>query len=187
MRLQRVAADEIDEAEAARIVVGNGLAVIEMQRRRGRVSGLSKRSRWKAPGIVVSAASTRNDPDMPRWAISVSPPSSWKSRYFARRASPAIRRPGQALAEAGREGKADVFLAAVRPLRCALRPWPARGRAGRSRPRAVQAFAWSRITARNAGPYFCSLTAPTPCSPARPFERARPRPWPSRSECDRGR
>ena len=71
--------------------------------------GSLERSRWKAPGVVVSAASTRNEPDMPRWAISVSPLVEPKQEIFRppRRASDPPSR--QALAEAGRERKADVL------------------------------------------------------------------------------
>ena len=158
--LECLARNEVEKTEAPRIVVGDDLAVIEMHARRGRASGP-----WSVHDgtrrVVVSAASTRNEPDIPRWPISVSPSSSRKKRYLARRASATIRRPSGARGiGAGRESGCPS--AAIRPFRCALRPWPARGRAGRSRPPATQASAWPRITARNAAPYFCSLSAPTP-------------------------
>ena len=104
-----------------------------------------------------------------------SPSSSSNRRYFARRVSADDPPSRQALAEAGREWKTDVAPPQLDAFRCGRRPSPARGRAGRSRPRAVQALRWSRMTARNAAPYFCSLTAPTPCRPARPSSVSRAR------------
>ena len=118
---------------------------------------------------------------MPRWVISVSPPSSRTSRYFARRASDSDPPPLQPLGEARRERSAQVARAATRPWRSARRPSPARGRAAPFRPRAAQASACSRITARKADPYRCSLAAPTPCRLPEAVERRRPRPSPSRS------
>src|SRR5271166_4553561 len=66
--------------------------------------GSFERSRWNAPGVTVFAASIRNDPDMPRWAISVSPLSRLKRRYLARRARPIIRRAVNRCANRGGKG-----------------------------------------------------------------------------------
>ena len=96
--------DEVHEAEAARVVVGDDLAVIQMQDDVVVLRVLRALVMERA-GAMASAASMRNEPDMPRWAISVSPLSSLKQKIFraARKRDDLPSRQPLARSRAGRE------------------------------------------------------------------------------------
>ena len=99
---------QIHEAEPSRIVVGDDRAVIEDAGRRDRASDPSSAREGNRPESKPPPFSIRNEPDMPRCAIRVSPLSSSKRRYLARRPRSTIRRPLSRALERGGKGKTDV-------------------------------------------------------------------------------
>ena len=167
--------DEIHEAEAARIVVGDALAVIEMQARRGRASGPSSARDGKRRASSVSRPRCGTSPTC-RDARSASRRCrAANRRYLARRASATIRRPVSRSAKRGREGKAHVGAAQLDLLDARADHRRLQAAPDRLDLRQFRHRRCSRMTARNAAPYFCSLTAPTPCRPASSSSVSRPR------------
>ncbi len=157
----------VHRAETPGVVVDDARAAIEREDDVVVRFAFSPARGGTAATSVCPPRSTRNEPDMPRCMMSVSPPSSAASRYLARRVKASILRPVSRSAKRSGKGTRRSPPPRLDPRRSACPPSRARGRAAPSRLRAAQASAWSRITARKAAPYFCSLAAPTPWIAAR--------------------
>ena len=186
--VQRAGRGKVHEAEPARVVVGDDLSVIEMDDDmvvlrilRARDGEIRRRTRPRC-GTSRTCRGARSASRRCRARIE-------------RDIWPAASGPRSACPSAARENAAGKGkrMSARRSSTVSIR---APTNAGASPRRTVSTsgssgiglhWAWSRITARKAAPYFCSLTAPTPWIDGEIVERLAAAPSPSRSASGRGR